>query len=88
MGRPGQFCAPAPGCWLVQRNTLRDALVAYAKTVKVGDGSEQGTQIGPINNRRQRDKIAAMVEAACGSKRRSSTTLRAEPRTCQRPSLP
>lgn len=40
---------------------LRDAIVEYAKTVKVGDGSEQGTQIGPINNRAQYDRVKGLI---------------------------
>ncbi len=40
---------------------LRDALVAYAKTVKVGDGAEQGTQIGPINNEAQYHRVLDLI---------------------------
>lgn len=40
---------------------LRDAIVAYAKTVKVGDGAEQGTQIGPVNNRAQFDRLNELI---------------------------
>lgn len=43
---------------------LRDALVAYAKTVKVGDGSEQGTQIGPINNKQQYERVLELIQDA------------------------
>lgn len=43
---------------------LRDALVAYAKTVKVGDGSEQGTQIGPINNVAQYNRVLELIQDA------------------------
>ncbi|WP_235536377.1 hypothetical protein, partial [Sphingomonas sp. Root50] len=31
----------------------RDEMIAYAQTVKVGDGSQQGTDLGPIQNRMQ-----------------------------------
>jgi aldehyde dehydrogenase (NAD+) len=41
---------------------LRDALVAYSKTVKIGDGSEQGTQIGPINNHPQYERVLGLIE--------------------------
>jgi aldehyde dehydrogenase (NAD+) len=41
---------------------LRDALVAYSKTVKIGDGSEQGTQIGPINNQPQYERVLGLIE--------------------------
>ncbi len=43
---------------------LKQALVAYAKTVKVGDGAEQGTQIGPINNKQQYDRVLDLIQDA------------------------
>ncbi len=43
---------------------LRDALVAYARTVKVGDGAEQGTQIGPINNKPQYERVLDLIRDA------------------------
>lgn len=43
---------------------LRDALVAYARTVKVGDGSEQGTQIGPLNNKQQYARVLELIADA------------------------
>ena len=43
---------------------LKEALVAYAKTVKVRDGSEQGTQIGPINNEAQYRRVLDLIEDA------------------------
>jgi aldehyde dehydrogenase (NAD+) len=43
---------------------LRDAIVAYAKTVKVGDGCEQGTQIGPINNHQQYERVLDLIRDA------------------------
>ncbi len=43
---------------------LKEALVAYAKTVKVGDGAEQGTQIGPIQNKPQYDRVLDLIQDA------------------------
>ena len=43
---------------------LKEALVAYAKSVKVGDGSEQGTQIGPLNNRQQYARVLDLISDA------------------------
>lgn len=40
---------------------LRDALVAYAATVKVGDGAEPGTRLGPINNRPQYERVLDLI---------------------------
>jgi acyl-CoA reductase-like NAD-dependent aldehyde dehydrogenase len=45
-------------------DALRDALVAYGKTVKVGDGSEQGAQIGPINNKQQYARVLELIQDA------------------------
>lgn len=45
---------------------LRDAIVAYAKTVKIGDGAEQGTQIGPVNNRAQYDRVKELIADSKG----------------------
>lgn len=41
---------------------LRDRLVAIAKTVKVGDGSEQDTVLGPIQNKRQYERLLGLIE--------------------------
>lgn len=43
---------------------LRDAIVAYARTVKVGDGAEQGTQLGPINNAQQYQRVLELIQDA------------------------
>jgi aldehyde dehydrogenase (NAD+) len=40
---------------------LKAALVAYAATVKVGDGAEQGTQLGPIQNKRQYERVLDLI---------------------------
>nr|WP_321361870.1 aldehyde dehydrogenase family protein [uncultured Hyphomonas sp.] len=41
---------------------LKAALVDYAKTVKVGDGSQQGTQIGPIQNKAQYQRVLDLIQ--------------------------
>ena len=43
---------------------LKEALVAYAKTVKVGDGAEQGTTIGPIQNKAQYQRVLDLIQDA------------------------
>lgn len=43
---------------------LSAALADYAATVKVGDGAEQGTQMGPIQNRPQYERVRRMIEEA------------------------
>ena len=43
---------------------LRDRLAAIAKATKMGDGSEQGTTMGPIQNKRQFDRVMNLLEDA------------------------
>lgn len=40
------------------------ALVDFAKTVPMGDGLKDDSQLGPVQNRIQYDKVARLVEAA------------------------
>lgn len=40
---------------------LKAALVAYAETVKVGDGAEQGTQLGPVQNHHQYARVLDLI---------------------------
>lgn len=47
---------------------LRDRLVAIAEATKVGDGAEQGTNMGPIQNKRQYDRVAELLEDARAEK--------------------
>ncbi|HJT40278.1 MAG TPA: aldehyde dehydrogenase family protein [Sphingobium sp.] len=61
-----QFCVAAKRLYIHADiyDALSDALVAYAKTVKVGDGLEQGTDLGPIQNRMQFDKLKQLLDGA------------------------
>lgn len=43
---------------------LRDRLAGIAKAVKMGDGAEQGTVLGPIQNRRQYERVLDLLEDA------------------------
>ena len=43
---------------------LKAALLAYAATVKMGDGSEQGVQLGPIQNHQQYDRVVDLIRDA------------------------
>lgn len=52
-------------------DALRERLVAIARSVKVGDGTEQGTVLGPIQNRRQFDRVMELLDDA----RRNGLTL-------------
>lgn len=43
---------------------LKDRLHAIAQAVKVGDGSEQGTVLGPVQNKRQYERVMDLLEDA------------------------
>lgn len=45
-------------------DALRDRLVAIARQTKVGDGSEQGTVLGPIQNQRQFERVMDLLDDA------------------------
>ncbi len=68
-GNNGQVCIAAKRMYVHADvyDAVRDALVAYAATVKVGDGAEQGTQVGPIQNRPQFERVKALIADARAS---------------------
>ncbi|WP_176593100.1 aldehyde dehydrogenase family protein [Sphingobium sp. EM0848] len=41
---------------------LAAALTDYAQSVKMGDGSEQGTELGPVQNKLQFDRVVEIIE--------------------------
>ena len=43
---------------------LRDRLIAIAKATKIGDGTKQGTDMGPIQNKRQYDRVQDLLSDA------------------------
>ncbi|MBL8651779.1 MAG: aldehyde dehydrogenase family protein [Sphingopyxis sp.] len=45
-------------------DALRDRLAAIAQAVKLGDGSEQGVVLGPLQNRRQFERVTALIDDA------------------------
>jgi acyl-CoA reductase-like NAD-dependent aldehyde dehydrogenase len=61
-----QFCVAAKRLYIHADiyEAVRDELVAYAKTVKIGDGSQQGTDLGPIQNRMQFEKLKDLLSDA------------------------
>jgi len=62
----GQICIATKRMYVHEDiyEPLTAAIVAYAKTVKVGDGAEQGTRIGPINNKPQYDRVLDLIRDA------------------------
>lgn len=65
-GNAGQICIASKRIYVHEQvyDALRDALVAYARTVKVGDGADQGTQIGPVNNGLQYERVLDLIRDA------------------------
>ena len=47
---------------------LSKAIAEYAKNVKVGDGSQQGTGVGPIQNKKQFDRVCELIKGRQGQR--------------------
>lgn len=62
----GQICIASKRMYVHEDvyEPLKAALVEYAKTVKMGDGAEQGTQVGPVQNEAQYQRVLALIEDA------------------------
>jgi acyl-CoA reductase-like NAD-dependent aldehyde dehydrogenase len=62
----GQICVAAKRIYIHEDiyDELSAAIAEYAKSVKVGDGSEQGTGVGPIQNKKQFDRVCELIEDA------------------------
>jgi acyl-CoA reductase-like NAD-dependent aldehyde dehydrogenase len=65
-GNSGQICIAAKRMYVQAEvyDAVRDAIVDYARTVKVGDGSEQGSDLGPVQNKTQYDRVVGLIEDA------------------------
>ena len=61
-----QFCVAAKRLYIHEDiyDQFSAALVDYARTVKVGDGSQQGTDLGPIQNKMQFEKLKDLLADA------------------------
>lgn len=61
-----QFCVAAKRLYIHESiyDELAKAIVDYAKTIKIGNGLEQGTDLGPIQNRMQFEKLKALLDDA------------------------
>ncbi|KAK44024.1 aldehyde dehydrogenase [Caballeronia jiangsuensis] len=60
----GQVCMATKRLYVHESvyDELAFALAEYAKTVKVGDGFEPETKIGPIQNRAQYDRVCRLIQ--------------------------
>ena len=62
----GQVCTAIKRLYVHEKvyAPIVDGLIERAKNVRVGDGLEPDTQIGPINNKMQFDKVSGLVDDA------------------------
>ncbi|WP_298286816.1 aldehyde dehydrogenase family protein [Novosphingobium sp.] len=62
----GQICVAAKRIYIHEDiyDELSTAIAEYAKTVTVGDGANQGTGVGPIQNKKQFDRVCELIEDA------------------------
>jgi aldehyde dehydrogenase (NAD+) len=68
-GNAGQVCLAIKRLYVhaAIHDRLRDELLAYARTVRIGDGADAGTQIGPVANRAQQTRLLDLI-ADCRTK--------------------
>lgn len=64
-----QFCVAAKRVYIHEAiyDEMAAELAAVARAIKLGDGSEQGTDLGPIQNRMQYEKLKALLDDARSS---------------------
>ena len=62
----GQVCIAAKRVYIHKDiyDDLSKAIAAYANTVVVGDGSQQGTGVGPIQNKKQYERVLELIKDA------------------------
>jgi len=62
----GQVCTAIKRLYVHEKvyAPILDGLIERAKAAKVGDGLEEGTEYGPINNKMQFDRVVGLVEDA------------------------
>jgi acyl-CoA reductase-like NAD-dependent aldehyde dehydrogenase len=62
----GQVCSAVKRVYVPERlyDDVVDALAEKARSVKVGEGSTEGVQLGPINNKPQFDRVSELVADA------------------------
>jgi acyl-CoA reductase-like NAD-dependent aldehyde dehydrogenase len=62
----GQICVAAKRIYIHEDiyDELSAAIAAYARNVKVGDGAQQGTAVGPIQNKKQYERVLELIKDA------------------------
>jgi acyl-CoA reductase-like NAD-dependent aldehyde dehydrogenase len=71
----GQICSAIKRVYVPEARYVEyvDALAECARGVVVGDGMEEGTQLGPINNKPQFDRVTELVDDALAGGARAVT---------------
>jgi acyl-CoA reductase-like NAD-dependent aldehyde dehydrogenase len=71
----GQVCSAIKRVYVPEAlyDDVVDALAEEARGVKVGDGTTEGTQLGPINNKPQFDRVSTLVTDALAGGARAVT---------------
>ncbi|RZV34901.1 MAG: aldehyde dehydrogenase family protein [Sphingomonadaceae bacterium] len=62
----GQICVAAKRIYIHEDiyDDLSKAIAEYAKGVVVGDGAQQGTGVGPIQNKKQYERVLELIQDA------------------------
>ncbi|MHA6332986.1 aldehyde dehydrogenase family protein [Qipengyuania sp. CAU 1752] len=62
----GQICVAAKRIYIHEDiyDDLSKAIAEYAKNVVVGDGAQQGTGVGPIQNKKQYERVLELIQDA------------------------
>jgi acyl-CoA reductase-like NAD-dependent aldehyde dehydrogenase len=65
-GNSGQICMAVKRLYVPEGlyGAVVDALAEKARTTRVGSGLDEDTELGPINNRPQRERVAGLVREA------------------------
>jgi acyl-CoA reductase-like NAD-dependent aldehyde dehydrogenase len=71
----GQICSAIKRVYVPERlyDGVVDALAELAQSARVGDGLTEGTQIGPINNKPQFDRVSELVKDALNDGARAAS---------------
>lgn len=64
MGNSGQICLAAKRIYIHKDvyESFKKAIVAYAKTVKIGNGNNPDVRLGPIQNRPQYERVRELIQ--------------------------
>lgn len=63
-GNNGQICIATKRLYIHRDiyEPLAEAMVTYARRIKIGDGCEDGVRLGPLSNRPQYGRILALIQ--------------------------